>query len=104
MSSLEKKPSMSVLKALLNFFGPGCMEDFKRGWSERKVIEAAENARTTTTVRKAKTEDDNCQTNGSNKCYDHFKASFADPYNPFYSEEDSFINPYSSFEDDSPLI
>ena len=25
---------MSVLQALLNFFGSGFMEDFKRGWNE----------------------------------------------------------------------
>jgi hypothetical protein len=34
IETTENKPQMSVLQALLNFFGPGFMEDFKRGWNE----------------------------------------------------------------------
>ena len=29
----EQERPMSILRALLHFFGPGCMEDFKRGWN-----------------------------------------------------------------------
>jgi len=38
---LPKKEEMTVLKAILNFFGPGAMEDFKRGWNRVKAEQEA---------------------------------------------------------------
>lgn len=108
-----KKPEPGIWRLLVAFLtDPECRQAFKDGWNRVKLEQEVE-AKEVRIQKTGKLETENVVHHDNGVCnlkdkssssFDHFKASFVDPYNPFFLEEDSLVDPYFSFDDDSPLI
>ena len=113
-----KKPEPGFWRLLVAFLtDPGCRQAFKEGWKEgwdeakakqdfkakgKATIEGDEKLK----IIEFRNEENrkSSLSERQDESFDHFKASFADPHNPFSSEEDFLVDPYFTFDNDSPIV
>ena len=104
VKTATKKPQMTVLRALLSFFGSGCMEDFRQGWQEGVAKEKAKQQAKAAETEKlrlqkaAETQDKGDDSDGRIKCIVPNTMLKGTCYDNPYTNPEIGQNPYGFTE------